>query len=82
MFKFFKVEIDYFNAKLERITNINRSLALISIHHPGALYFSSALKMDSQPGMLYKCNVFNSLLDITIGGSYANVTITDGMLLG
>ena len=49
----------------------------------GNLYFSYVMKSDEQVGQpgdnrLYKCNVFNSHLDITTGGSYSSISVEDG----
>ena len=41
----------------------------------GYLYFANLQKADERDGQLYKCNVFNPTLDITVGGSYAQIKV-------
>ena len=43
---------------------------------PGNLHFSYVLASDAQVGKLYKCNVLNPHLDLTIGGSYSRLHVT------
>ena len=56
----------------ERLTLNDR----ITTNPDGHLYFSHVKPEDSQRGRLYKCNVFNDVLDITVGGSYSEVIVT------
>lgn len=42
----------------------------------GNLHFAYVKKDDEYNQKLYKCQIFNSVLDITQGGSYANLSIT------
>ena len=42
----------------------------------GGLVFTSISKQDAK---LYKCNAYNYIIRHTIGGSYYNVTVDDGM---
>ena len=41
----------------------------------GDLYFANLQMLDNRGGQLYKCNLYNPTLDITVGGSYAQIRV-------
>ncbi len=36
---------------------------------------------DAQDGKLYKCNMYNAHLDVTVGGSYSRLRVRSGMYI-
>lgn len=48
----------------------------IQIDEDGNLHFSYLVSGDSHGGKLYKCRLFNNILDLTIGGSYSRLNVT------
>lgn len=47
----------------------------VNIDEEGNLYFSYVVPEDAKSGFVYKCNVFNNILDIQSGGSYAKIQV-------
>lgn len=47
----------------------------ISISDMGGLYFAYTIPEDNQNNRIYKCNLKNSELDVTMGGSYTTLKI-------
>lgn len=48
----------------------------IQMDEDGNLHFSYLMTGDSRNGMLYKCKLFNNVMDVAIGGSYSRLKVT------
>jgi len=49
--------------------------------YAGNLHFASLSTDDAQTNKVYKCNVLNPYLDLTIGGSYTRLHVTSSMYM-
>lgn len=47
----------------------------VQLDEDGNLHFSYLIAADSQSSNLYKCNVYNPYLDVTMGGSYSRLQV-------
>jgi hypothetical protein len=50
----------------------------VQMDDEGHLYFANLQSQDAEPGYIYKCNVYNPELQLTLGGSFSRITLSGG----